>query len=46
MISYRPYRKAYTIDEAISEINSNANTKYSNELVNAFNYAIDEFKKL
>lgn len=46
MISYRPYRKAYTIDEAIAEIKSNANKKYSPELVDAFCYAIDEFKKL
>ncbi len=46
MISYRPYRKAYTIDEAIEEINSNSNKKYSPELVEAFNFAIDEFKKI
>ena len=46
MISYRPYRKAYTVDEAITEIKSNANKKYSQELVDAFCYAIDEFKKL
>ena len=46
MISYRPYRKAYTIDEAIEEIKTNSNKKYSPELVEAFIYAIDEFKKL
>lgn len=46
MISYRPYRKAYTIDEAIEEIKANANKKYSPELVEAFTYAIDEFKKM
>lgn len=46
MISYRPYRKAYTIDEAIEEIKTNANKKYSAELVEAFIYAIDEFKKM
>ena len=46
MISYRPYRKAYTIDEAIEEIKANSNTKYSPELVEAFVYAIEEFKKL
>ena len=46
MISYRPYRKAYTIDEAIEEIKTNVNKKYSPELVDAFIYAIDEFKKI
>ncbi len=46
MISYRPYRKAYSIDEAIAEINSNVNKKYSSELVEAFSYAIDEFRKM
>ena len=46
MISYRPYRKAYTIDEAIAEIQSNANKKYSKELTEAFSYAIEEFKKM
>ncbi|MBR5303595.1 MAG: diguanylate cyclase [Candidatus Gastranaerophilales bacterium] len=46
MISYRPYRKAYTIDEAIEEIKTNSNKKYSPELVNAFVYAIEEFKKI
>ena len=46
MISYRPYRKAYTIDEAIEEIKTNANKKYSPELVEAFIYSIDEFKKM
>ena len=46
MISYRPYRKAYTVDEAIEEIKSNANKKYSPELTQAFCYAIDEFRKM
>lgn len=46
MISYRPYRKAYTIDEAIEEIKTNSNKKYSPELVEAFVYSIEEFKKL
>ena len=46
MISYRPYRKAYTIDEAIEEIKTNSNKKYSPELVEAFVYAIEEFKKI
>ncbi len=46
MISYRPYRKAYTVEEAITEINSNVNKKYSPELVEAFGYAIEEFKKM
>ena len=46
MISYRPYRKAYTIDEAIEEIKENANKKYSKELTDAFVHAIEEFKKL
>ena len=46
MISYRPYRKAYTIDEAIEEIKRNANKKYSKELVEAFIYSIEEFKKM
>ena len=45
MISYRPYRKAYTADEAIEEIKANANKKYSSELVEAFCYAVEEFKK-
>ena len=35
-----------TIDEAIEETKTNANKKYSAELVDAFIYAIDEFKKL
>ncbi len=46
MISYRPYRKAYTIDEAIIEIKSSANKKYSKELTDAFVYAIEEFRKM
>lgn len=46
MISYRPYRKAYSIDEAIEEIKTNSNKKYSSELVDAFVYAIEEFKKI
>ena len=46
MISYRPYRKAYTVDEAIEEIKSNANKKYSPELTQAFCYTIDEFRKM
>ena len=46
MISYRPYRKAYTIDEAIEEIKLNANKKYSPEIVEAFVCAIEEFKKI
>ena len=46
MISYRPYRKAYTTDEAIEEIKQNANKKYSKELVEAFIYSIEEFKKM
>ena len=46
MISYRPYRKAYTVDEAIIEIKANANKKYSKELTEAFTYAIEEFKKM
>lgn len=46
MISYRPYRKAYTIDEAIEEVRLNSNKKYSPELVEAFVFAIEEFKKL
>ncbi len=46
MISYRPYRKAYTIDEAIEEIKQNVNKKYSKELVEAFIYSIEEFKKM
>ena len=45
MISYRPYRKAYTAGEAIEEIKANANKKYSSELVEAFCYAVEEFKK-
>ena len=32
MISYRPYRKAYTIDEAIEEIKSNSNKKYMEQI--------------
>ncbi len=46
MISYRPYRKAYTPIEAIEEIKANADKKYSKELVEAFVYAIDEFEKM
>lgn len=46
MTSYRPYRKAYSVDEAIEEIKRSADKKYSSELVEAFIYAIDEFKKL
>ena len=46
MISYRPYRKPYSIDEAIKEIKSNADKKYSKEITDAFIYAIEEFKKI
>ncbi len=46
MISYRPYRKAYTVDEAIEEIKANSNKKYSPEVAQAFIQAIDEFKKI
>lgn len=46
MISYRPYRKAYTVDEAIEEIKANSNKKYSPEVAQAFIYAIEEFKKI
>ena len=40
MISYRPYRKAYSVDEAINEIKSNSNKKYSSEMRPASNVAI------
>ncbi len=46
MISYRPYRKPYSVEEAIKEIKSNANKKYSPELTEAFSYAIDEYRKI
>ena len=46
MIQYRPYRKAYNSDEAVEEIKSQTNKKYCPEIVEAFVYAIDEFKKL
>jgi len=46
MIQYRPYRKAYNSDEAVAEIKSQANKKYSPEIVEAFSYAIEEFKKM
>lgn len=44
MISYRPYRRPYSEDEAIEEIIANANKKYSPDLVDAFVYAINEWK--
>ena len=46
MIQFRPYRKAYNSDEAVEEIKLQANKKYSSEIVDAFMYAIEEFKKL
>jgi len=46
MISYRPYRKPYSVEEAIAEIKANSNKKYSPEIVEAFIYAIEEFKKM
>lgn len=46
MISYRPYRKAYSTQEAIEEIKANADKKYSKEIVEAFVYAIAEFEKM
>ena len=46
MISYRPYRKAYTVDEAIEEIKANSNKKYSPEVAQAFIHSIEEFKKI
>ena len=46
MISYRPYRKPLTDSEAIQEIVSNSGKKYSSDLVDAFIFAIDEFKKM
>jgi len=46
MISYRPYRKPYSEDEAIEEIKKSSNKKYSPELTQAFLSAIEEYKKL
>ena len=46
MISYRPYRKPLSDEEAIKEIIASSGKKYSADLVDAFVYAIDEFKKL
>ena len=43
MISERPYRKAYTSEEAIVEIESLAGKKYSFELVKEFKNAIKDF---
>ncbi len=46
MTSYRPYRKPYTHQEALEEIKSNTDKKYSKEIVEAFVFAIDEFRKM
>jgi len=45
MTSFRPYRKAYSTEEAIEEIKVNANKKYSKDLTDAFIYTIEEQKK-
>lgn len=42
MISERPYRKAYTREEAIKEIESLAGKKYSEELVREFKNVVKE----
>ena len=44
MISDRPYRKAYSKEEAITEIESLAGKKYSEELVREFKNAIKEIE--
>ena len=44
MISDRPYRKAYSKEEAIAEIESLAGKKYSEELVREFKNAIKEIE--
>lgn len=44
MISDRPYRKAYSKEEAIVEIESLAGKKYSEELVREFKNAIKEIE--
>ena len=43
MISDRPYRRAYTQEEAIEEIKRQAGKKYSEELTDEFIAALDEF---
>ncbi len=43
MISERPYRKAYSSEEAIVEIENLAGKKYSEELVREFKNAIKDF---
>ena len=44
MISERTYRKAYSKEEAIAEIESLAGKKYSEELVREFKNAIKEIE--
>ena len=44
MTQYRPYRKPYNEEEAIEEIKLNTGKKYSPELVEAFVYAIEEWR--
>ena len=46
MISDRPYRRAYTPEEAIEEIKRQAGKKYSEELTNEFISSLDEFYNL
>ena len=46
MTSDRPYRKAYTIDEAIEEIKKNAGKKYNEILTEEFIEALKESRML
>ena len=46
MISDRPYRRAYTPEEAIEEIKRQSGKKYSQELTEEFVEAIKEFYKV
>lgn len=46
MISDRPYRRAYTQEEAVEEIKRQSGKKYSDELTKEFISALDEFYNL
>ena len=46
MISERPYRKAYTEEEALDEIKKLRGKKYSEELTDEFIHAIEDLKRM
>ena len=46
MISDRPYRKAYTEQQAVDEIKKSRGKKYSEELTDEFVRSIEDLKRM